>query len=376
MALTVRPISSISDKKKFIRLLWDIYEGDANWVPPLMMDRLKLIDEKKNPFYKHSDTQWFIAEDGGKVVGRIGAIVNRAHNEAHNEKAGFFGFFESINDPAVARALFNAAESWLKSKGMTKVIGPENPSMNDETGLLVEGFDRPPVMLMTYNPRYYQALIEQNGYTKTKDLYAWLLSQQTSRSPKLERVVEYMRNRHKITVRASDPKQFTSDVAIIKNIYNSAWERNWGFVPMNDAEFDFLAADLKQVYDPALVLFAEIEGKTAGFALSLPDINQAFLAGPKIPSGMLNLPIGLYNLLTKKKSIDTVRILVLGVLKEFRGRGIDALLYWETMERAKKHGYNFGEASWVLEDNVQMNRAAEMMQGEKYKTYRIYEKQL
>ncbi len=341
-----------------------------------MLDRMKLIDAKRNPFYQHSEMQLFLAERDGKAVGRIAAITNKAHNDEHGDQAGFFGFFECIDDSIVAKSLFAEAESWLRKHGVTSILGPANPSVNDEYGLLVRGFDRPPVMLMTYNPPYYERLILENGYSSVKDLYAWLLSQKSSRTEKLERVVKAMRDRHKIAVRAIDTHRFNEDVATIKRIYNAAWEKNWGFVPMTDAEIDFLAADLKQVYDPNLVLFAEIGGEIAGFALSIPDINQSFHAGPKIPSGILNLPVGVFNMLTKKKVIDTVRVITLGVLKEFRGRGVDALLYWETMERAKRAGYAFGEASWVLEDNEPMNRAAQMMNGENYKTYRIFEKQL
>jgi GNAT superfamily N-acetyltransferase len=376
MSLTIRQITSKSDKLKFIRFLWDIYRADPNWVPPLEMDRMKLIDEKKNPFYHHADTAWFIAEENGKIVGRIAAIINHNHNSFHNDKTGFFGFFESINDANVAAKLFKAAENFLKSKGMTQVLGPVNPSTNDEAGLLIEGFDRPPVLLMTYNPRYYTDLIEGCGYSKAKDLYAWLLSTDTSRSEKLIRVTEAMQKRAGITIRSFNKKDFTNEVKRIKALYNSAWEKNWGFVPMNDAEFDFLAADLKQIYDPDLIFFAEKNGETIGFSLSLPDANQAFAAGPRIPRGLMNLPIALWNLLTKKKAIDTVRILVLGVAKEHRGRGIDAMFYRKTIEAAEAKGYKYGEASWILEDNDMMNRAIEMMNGKKYKTYRVYGKGL
>ncbi|HWF44503.1 MAG TPA: GNAT family N-acetyltransferase [Candidatus Kapabacteria bacterium] len=375
MSVTVHEISSKADKRQFVRMMWDIYQGDSNWVPPLEMDRMKLIDEKKNPFYSHADTKWFVAEQNGKIVGRIGAIINHTYNELQNEKAGFFGFFECVNDPSVARSLFEAAEFFLLSKGMNVAYGPANPSSNDEYGLLVEGFDRPPVMLMTYNPPYYASLIKHNGYTKSNDLYAYLLSQKTSRSEKLERVTKALQARHNITIRPLDTKRFNEEVALIKHIYNAAWE-NQGFVPFTDAEIDFMAKDLKQIYDPELVLFAEVNGKPVGFSLSLPDINQSFQAGPRIPPGMMNLPTGIWSLLTKKKAIDTLRIIVLGVLREYRGRGVDALLYWETMERALKKGYQYGEASWVEEDNAPMNRAAQMMNGVKYKTYRIYKKNL
>ncbi len=373
--VTIRKISTTAEKRRFVRMMWDIYRDDPNWVPPLEMDRMKLIDEKKNPFYSHADTAWWLAERDGEIVGRIAAIVNHNYNQAQNEKAAFFGFFECINDSAVARSLFQTAEKWSKERGMNVIYGPANPSSNDEYGLLIEGFERPPVLLMTYNPPYYATLIEQNGYTKEQDLYAYLLSQDTARSDKLVRISKAMAERNSITVRPMNTKQFKEEVERIKVIYNSAWQ-NEGFVPFTDAEMDFLAADLKQIYDPALVLFAEVNGKTVGFALSLPDVNQAFHSGAPIPRGILNLPVGIWKLLTKKKAIDTVRIIVLGVLKEYRNRGVDALLYTETMNVAKQKGYHYGEASWVQETNIPMNRAAQMMNGVKYKTYRVYSKQL
>jgi ribosomal protein S18 acetylase RimI-like enzyme len=373
--VTIRNISSKKDKRRFVRMMWDIYRDDPNWVPPLEMDRMKLIDEKKNPFYAHAETGWWIAEQGGTIVGRIAAIINHNYNQAQNERAGFFGFFESINDSGVANALFQTAESWIKQRGMNVAYGPANPSSNDEYGLLIEGFDRPPVLLMTYNPPYYAKLIEQNGYTKEQDLFAYLLSQDTARSDKLVRVSKAMAERNKITVRPMDTRHFKEEVERIKLIYNNAWE-NEGFVPFTDAEMDFLAADLKQIYDPSLVLFAEVNGKAVGFALSLPDVNQSFHAGMPIPKGIANLPVGIWKLLTKKKAIDTIRIIVLGVLKEYRNRGVDAMLYTETMERAAKKGYKYGEASWVQETNIPMNRAAKMMNGVKYKTYRVFKKNL
>jgi GNAT superfamily N-acetyltransferase len=374
--LAIRRIYSKADKLKFVRFLWDIYANDPLWVPALEMDRMKLIDEIKNPFYKHAEVAWFLADDNGKIVGRIAAIINRTHNEVHHDKMGFFGFFECINDKAVAKALFTEAENFLRSKGITSVQGPANPSSNDEYGLLVNGFDRPAVLLMTYNPKYYIDLIESAGYGKAKDLYAWLLSTQTSRSEKLIRVTTELQKRSGITIRGFNKKQFDSEVSKIKQLYNEAWEANWGFVPLTDEEFDFVAKDLKPIYDPDMILFAEKDGETIGFALSLPDINQAFLAGPRIPKGLLNLPVGLWNLLTKKKAIDTVRIVILGLKKEYRGKGIDGMMYRETIDRAEKKGYKYGEASWILEDNDAMNRACAMMNAERYKTYRIYEKQL
>ncbi len=357
-------------------MLWDIYGADPNWVPPLEMDRMKLIDEKKNPFYEHTDTAFFIAEEEGKIIGRIAAIINHNYNSFHNDKIGFFGFFECVDRSDVAKALFDEAEAFLRERGMTSVQGPFNPSSNDEAGLLIDGFDSPPVLLMTYNPRYYEKLVEERGYKKVMDLYAWLLSTATARSEKLIRVVKALQERSKVTIRPFDRSKFDKEVEKIKNIYNAAWERNWGFVPMTDKEFDVLVKDLKQVYDPDAIFFAEKDGKTVGFSLSVPDVNQAFHGGKRIPRGVMNLPIGLFNLLTKKKKIDTLRILVLGIDKQYRSLGIDGMLYNATIEMAIRKGYTYGEASWILENNDAMNRACEMMNGKKYKTYRIYEKML
>ena len=366
--ISIVPVRSKKDEKKFIRFLWDIYRNDPQWVPPLMMDREKLIDRKKNPFYAHSDMELFLAERGGKIVGRIGAIVNHHHNKEHQDKVGFFGFFESINDQSVANALFDAAKNYLQSKGMTAMRGPANPSVNDEYGLLVDGFDRPPVVLMTYNPPYYGSLFETYGLKKLKNLFAYLLDQNTVYSERFVRFNDLVKQREGLTFRSIDMKHFKEEVDRIKVIYNKAWAKNWGAVPMTDAEFDALAADLKPVVVPELIIMAEAKGVPIGFALSLPDINVPLKFNKN--GGLLS---GLYHLYTKKKLIDLVRIIVLGVVPEHQRTGAAGVLFYETAVRAKKLGYRYGEASWVLEDNVMMNRAAEMMNGQKYKTYRIYE---
>jgi ribosomal protein S18 acetylase RimI-like enzyme len=374
--MTIRRISTKKEKLVFVRMMWDIYDGDPYWVPPLEMDRLKLIDEIKNPFYKHSEVAFFVAEDNGKIIGRIAGIVNHNYNKFQGDKTGFFGFFECINDNVVASALLKEAEEFVRSKGMVSIQGPFNPSSNDESGLLINGFDSPPVLLMTYNPRYYIDLIERAGYMKAMDLYAWRLTTGSAKSEKLMRVTSRLQERKGVTIRSFNAKDFKGEVERIKRMYNSAWEKNWGFVPLNDEEFDFLANDLKQIYDPDIILFAEKNGEPIGFSLSLPNINESLTAGLKIPKGVMNLPATAWNLLTKKKKITGVRILTLGVLKEHRGLGIDGMLYAETIKRAEAKGYSWGEASWILENNDPMNRALEMMNGEKYKTYRIYEKPL
>ncbi|NOY05917.1 MAG: hypothetical protein GXO82_04700 [Chlorobi bacterium] len=374
MKPSIRPIHSKSDRKRFVGFLWKIYKDDPYWAPPLRMDRMRLIDQEKNPFYKHAECQLFLAENNGEIVGRIAAIINHRHNEVHGDKVGFFGFFECINDQDVANALFDTAADWLRERGRDTMRGPFNPSVNDEIGLLVEGFDSSPVVMMTYNPRYYIDLIENYGFVKAKDLYAYLLVHDKTITPKLERVQAAVRERHQITLRNIDLKNLKRDIGIVKELYNKAWAKNWGAVPMTDEEIDYLGEDLKQIIKPFpdFAFIAYSKGVPVGFALCVPDINQVL---KKNKSGRL-IP-GIFYLLTGMKKIDLVRILVLGVIPEYQRRGIDAVMYYEIAERARtKYKIKAGEASWVLEDNVMMNRAAELMNGERYKTYRVYDYKL
>jgi GNAT superfamily N-acetyltransferase len=367
--LTVRPVRTRQDRDRFIRLQWTMNEHLEKWVPPLLLDRRLLMDRKKNPFYLHSEAEFFIAERDGTPVGRIGAILNNNHNREHNENIGFFGFFECADDRDVARALFDAAEEWLRRKGVTAVRGPANPSVNDEYGLLVDGFDELPAIMMPYNPRYYAGLIEGAGYSKARDLYAYALQQSSFRSEKMERVTAALAARSGVTIRPISKADFHADVERIRALYAGAWQHNWGAVPLTREEFDFVAKSMKPIMQPSLVLIAEAAGVPVGFGLSLPDYNQVLKDNRR---GWL-LP-GLFRMLFMKKKIDRVRILVLGVLPDRLRTGAGSLLMYETGRQANALGYPGGEASWVLEDNVMMNRAAEFMSGTRSKVYRIYEK--
>lgn len=369
--LTIRPVTSAADELRFIKAQWLFYEGNPYWVPPLLMDRKKLIDRRKNPFYKHARMELFLAEREGKVVGRIGAIINDNHNSEHKENIGFFGFFESVNEQPVADALFDAAAAWLKTQGVTAMRGPASPSVNDEYGLLVEGFDRAPTVLMPYNPPYYAALIEGYGLQKVKDLYAYEVNSKTVFSDKLKRVAKIVREREGLVVRTLNMKDFANEVRTIRELYARGWERNWGEVPMTDEEFDYVAGDLKAIVDPKIVIIAEVKGKPVGFALSLPDINQVLIKNRK---GWL-VP-GALRLLFQKKRINEVRIVILGVIPEYLNSGIGGLLFYETGVRCTEHGYPVGEASWILEDNVMMNRGAQLMSGVLTKRYRLYQRPL
>ena len=370
--ITIRPVSTKSEINQFVKFPWGIYKDNPNWVPPLLYDIKKILNRDKNPFFKHAEMEMYLAERDGKLVGRIAAIKNDLHNKEHNDKVGFFGFFECINDQDVANKLFDSAAEWLRAKGLTDMRGPANPSVNDVYALLIEGFDDPPRLLMPYNPQYYMDLINNYGFEKAKDLFAWKISKEKMETnDKIKRVADIALKRSKASIRILNLKDFDNELVKVKYVYNKAWEPNWGFVPMTDEEVDALAADLKPLVNPNIVLFLEIEGKTVGFALVMPDYNFIF----KEMNGRL-LPFNFIKLFTKRKSIPWARIIILGIIPEYQKRGLDAALYYEVMVRAEKLNIFRGEASWILEDNEMMNRGAETMRGDLYKKYRVYQKGL
>lgn len=345
-----------------------MYKDYPFWVPPLLMDRKKLIDRKNNPFYQHARMEMFLAERNGTLVGRIAGIVNDNHIREHKENIGFFGFFECINDQSVANALFDAAIAWLKGQKVTGVRGPASPSVNDEYGLLIEGFDRTPTILMPYNPPYYATLIEKYGFAKVKDLYAYEVNRDDVMTERLVRVSEALKKRDGFTFRSLNMKEFDKEVEVIHELYTRGWERNWGEVPLTDAEFNYMAKDLKAIVNPELVVIAELNGKPIGFGMSLPDLNEILQFNK---SGML-LP-ALVRMLLFKKRIRSIRIIILGVMPEYLTTGVGAVLFYETAVRAVANRYPYGEASWVLEDNLMMNRGAKLLNGKLTKRYRLYQ---
>lgn len=372
------PHENKRELKKFINVAWDINAKDPNWVPPLKLQMLDNLDTKKNPFYQHAQIMCWNAYEGSRHVGRIAAIIDDVHNKIHNEKTGFFGFFEAINDQALALELFSHAEKWIKDKGMNNARGPVNPSLNHEAGLLVDGFKTAPYVMMTHNPDYYQSLIENAGYKKAKDLLAFEMSAKQEFPERVMKIAEKVAAREGIKYRNIDMKRFKDEVKIIKDIYNDAWEHNWGFVPMNDAEFDHMAKSLKDAIWPEFCVIAEAHGEPIGFSLSLPDINQVLKT---IPDGKL-LPTGIFKLLTglnpKRKKIDRVRVITLGVKKQYRASGVASNFYLEAYKRANAMGLKGGEMSWILEDNEQMLSALRAFFGPHppYKTYRIFDKSI
>lgn len=303
--------------------------------------------------------------------GRISAIINHAHNAFWKDKVGFFGFFESKNDQAVATALLEAAKKFLKEQGLDTMRGPMNFSTNEECGLLVDGFDTPPAVMMTHNPPYYANLFESTGLQKAKDLLAYQMFE-GELSDRVRSIGRKLEERMEIRFRFFNLKDFKNEVERFKIIYNSAWEENWGFVPMTDAEIDVMAESLKMVLDPRLIQFAETnDGQAVGFILALPDLNVIF----KKLNGSL-FPFGIIRLLLGKHKVKRARVLAMGVLPAFRKRGIDTVLYLRAYEAGTTAGYSWGEFSWVLEDNELMASAAAGMGAKAYKTWRIYEKRI
>jgi hypothetical protein len=376
------PVTTQEQRRAFAKFPWHIYRDDPNWVPPIFVDRLALLDPEKHPFWEHAEQQLFLAKRGDEVVGTISAHINHRHNEVHEDKVGFFGFFEVVENYAVAEALFDAASAWLRERGMEAIRGPENPSQNEEVGLLIDGFDLPPVIMMTYNPRYYQGLIERAGFEKAQDLWAWdiltnIFDLDAQKLPrKFLRVAENCRERDNLVVRNLNMKRFDEDVEIAKAVYNQAWEKNWGFVPFTDHEIEHLAQELKQILDPDLVYLALVDGEPAGVSISIPDVNQALLKARPQPNVWSLYPITVPKLLWHRRKINGLRSLIMGVVPEYRALGIDALFYVETARAAFRKGYERCEMSWILETNDMMNRIIERLGGKVYKTYRVYEKPL
>lgn len=373
--ISVIPVESDYDKKRFIEFPYKLYANDSNWVEPLRFDVKNNLDTKKNPFYSHARLKMWIAVKNAEVVGRVAAIINDNHNSFHNEKTGFFGFFESIDDKSVSAPLLDAALGFLRNEGMITARGPVSPSTNDECGLLVSGFDKEPVMLMPYNPPYYEELLTSYGFAKAKDMYAFWISKDVIKDQKmmdkLERITEMIKKREGIVYRNLNMKDFNNEVRRVKEVYNDAWSRNWGFVPLTDDEIDHLAKNLKMAVDPDFVQFADIDGKPVGFSLTLPDINQAI----KGLNGKL-FPLGVFKFLANKKKINRLRVIIMGVKKEYQKMGIDAGFYRDVIKAGNRKGYTGAEISWVLEDNFAMVQTAEKLGAKIYKTLRIFDKVL
>lgn len=370
--IKIVPVDSKKALATFIDFPHELYKGDANYVPELFIAQRDLLTKGKHPFHEYATVQLFLAYKDEQLVGRIAAIYNPNYNEFNHTTDGFFGFYDVIDDVEVSNALLKKAAEWVKDKGATTLVGPVNPSTNEVLGTLIEGFEKPPVVMMSYNKSYYPRLLEQAGLHKKVDLLAWWIesANYNDRSVRLQAAIEQRLNRNGITIRPVNVKNFTQEVTQLRQVYNAAWDRNMGFVPFTEAEFTYLAKDLKMLLDPKFCLVAEHEGKTIGFALAVPDINQILI---RIRKGRL-LPTGIIKLLTGMKKVTSVRVMALGVTEPYRKMGIEACFYAAIIKRGLERKMKGAEASWILEDNEMMNKGIESVNGKVYKKYRIYEK--
>ena len=375
MSLEILPVERNRRLSEFIDVPWKIpaIARHPNWVPPLRMMVKDLVDTKADPFYRRAERQLWVAYRDGKLVGRIGAIENRAHNEFHGDRVGFFGFFEAIDDAEVAGRLLDTAETWLKGRGLTAMRGPMSPSTNHDCGVLIDGFDEHPVFLTSWNPPYYDALLQQNRMATSKDLVGYWLPYGEAGfqvPPRVEALAARAKERAKLTFRDIDPKRYWDEVEICWQVYNSAWEQNWGFVPMTRDEFMFQAKGLKPLLLPQFAFIAEVNGEPAGFMLCVPDFNQIF---KRIPNGRL-FPFGFLKVLMGKSKLKTGRIMALGIKQQYRSGSILPVFMHESLRRAIAYGSTGAEASWVLEDNQAMRQPIDAWGGRVYRKWRIYER--
>lgn len=359
-------VSTEAEKEQFLHFPYTHYKGDTYWVAPLISEQKKLLNLNKNPFFKQAEIAFFFAEKNGSPSGRIAAIIDHRFNEFHKTKTGFFGFFESVESQTVTDLLFRVATGWLRDKGMNKLLGPANPGMMDEIGILVEGFEAYPYIMMPYNKSYYDRLLKNAGLEKAMDMYAFEVDQSTVNRQRMRRAVEIVKKRNPgLTVREIKLKKLNDELQIIRHIFNEAWKENWGFIPLSEEELNALGADLKAIVDTNVAHIAEINGEPVAFSIALPDYNQVFrrMNGKLYPFGMLKL-------LYYRRKINRVRTALMGVLPVHRGKGIDALLHQKAIDN--KVGYYASELSWILETNVEMIRVAERLGASKTKTYRMY----
>lgn len=377
MSLNVERVEGSRGISEFVEVAWRIPEARRHpaWVPPLRMMVRDALDTKRNPFYRQADRALFVARRGRELVGRIAAIENRAHNMFHGERIGFFGFFESVTDSDVARALVDEAAAWLRMRGLTAMRGPMNPSTNHECGLLVDGFDEHPMFLTPWNPPSYRQLLEGAGCAPVRDLLGyWLPYGEPGYKvdPRIATLAERAAARANITFRDLEPSRYWAEVQLVWDIYNSAWEKNWGFVPMSRAEFMHMARSLKPLLVPQFAFLAEVGGEPAGFMLCVPDFN---LVAKRIPNGRL-FPFGALKILRARSRLRTGRIIALGIKEKFRTGSVLPLFMHEATRRALAYGSPGAEASWVLEDNTAMRQPIESFGGRIYRRWRIFERSL
>jgi GNAT superfamily N-acetyltransferase len=368
----VRPVRSRGELKRFIRLPWRIYRNEPNWVPPLVFERKRFLDRAKNPFFKHAEAEYFLAWHDGEVVGRISAHIDRDFNDFHNNEWGMFGLFESADDPEVAGALLDAADGWLRERGRDRMVGPMDFTMNDESGVVIEGHELPPLVKQPYHRRYYQGLVEGAGLQKAMDLLMWDLDVKDHDKvlPIIWELDEKLEREHGITIRHMRKKDLQAELDRFIEIYNIAWSKNWGFVPVRRDDLEHLAKEMRPILDEDWMMACETaDGETVAIALTVPDVNQVL----KRMNGRL-FPLGWLKFLIYRNRIDRVRVGFLGVNPEYQHTGIGAGLWAEHFRMAARKPQSGGECGWILETNTAMNRGMEAMGGRIVKRYRVYER--
>jgi GNAT superfamily N-acetyltransferase len=368
----VKKVETRAEFRRFLHFPWKIYEGDPNWVPPLLVDVKEKLSVSQHPFFEHAERDLFLAYRGAELVGRIVGIVDRYHNEFQHEKIAFFGMYESVNDPAVAAALLDAVAVWGKDRGMNTLRGTVNLSLNDECAFLAEGFDSPPVLMMPYNPEYYLELMTACGLAKARDLYAFKFLLADPIPERTRSVIDHAKASLPVILRAIKGKELEEEAERIKVIYNKGWVKNWGFVPWTDLEMKHMVKSFRQMADPEIVILAvEKDGAPVGFAFGIPNYNEVLI---KV-NGRL-LPFGIFTILRGRKKIKSLRVPVFGVVPEYRNTGLAFLLFEKIKENAIRRKYVWAETSWQLEDNEAVNRFVMSLGGKHYKTYRIYERRI
>jgi hypothetical protein len=376
-SVSIRPVRTRRELKRFVKVPFRLHRSSEQWVPPLVFERMQFLDRKKNPWFEHGEAELFLAERDGEAVGRISAHLDRRWDEFQGGRDAMFGFFEAAEDPEVVRALFDAATEWALARGRERLLGPMDFTTNDEIGILIEGFERQPMILEPWHPPYYQRLIEAEGFGKAMDVLMWELRMGELKEgekfdPSIHEAAEKALHDEGITIRNMRKRDMAGEVRRFMDVYNEAWGDNWGFVPITDAEVEFQAKNLKQVLDEEWTFMAEKDGEVIGAALTLPDINQV-MAGL---NGRL-LPFGWAKFLLGKCKIDRLRVFALGVKHDYRHTGVAAGLYLEHIKMAAQPDkIHWGEMGWILETNKPMNRAMEGMGGKIVKKYRLYERPL
>jgi GNAT superfamily N-acetyltransferase len=355
----------------FIRLPYRLYKNNHNWVAPLTFEEKRNLTAKHNPFLRKNLVVLYVCYNDNRPVGRIAGIINKVHNDVHKDKTGFFGFFESTNDEAVAERLFRSAVEWAKKQGADTLRGPTNFSLNDVAGLLLEGFEEPPFVLMPYNPSYYEKLYRKNGFDMVMRFFAYDVNQDTIRFPNFVNRMEKRLEERNIIIREINFKEMGKEFGILIDLFNKSWNENWGFIPFSFDEAVGEFSKVKAFAKPDLILIAENKGEPVGFALALPDINQAL----KPLKGRL-LPFNWVRLMRNIKKINQIRVVLMGVLKEHRNNGIDLMFYKKIVENSRRHNYYRAELSWILENNRMMNRVLEHINAQKNKVYGIFEKKI